>query len=379
MQIELTESGAQNDSGYIRPRGADGTLLLEAENLMQAAWHGTSISARARLQEAMAVSDFRNAAFEIIDRETLERYQGLPAVWSSYARQILVRDFKPKAIVDLVAGMGALPNVPELTEYPERKTSKSGYSIQVSKKGARFAFSWESWINDELDELESLPEALAIAARETESRTVASLLTDGDGPNAAFFNATAIQGSVSNLMAGNPALTSTSLQDALIQITTRKDVDGRPIAFPAMRLVVPPGLDIQARAIVNATQIEFQEGADGDGQRRLMGANWLRNVVEIVVDPWLTVLDTSANASSTWYLVPAPNVGRPAFALGKLRGHEEPQVRVKAASGNAVGGGATDPSDGSFEIDDIQYRVRHVLGSSYIDPIGTLVSTGAGS
>lgn len=379
MQITLTEAAGANDSGFRRPRGTNGALLIEASRLMDAAFHGTTMRARADLQEAMATPDFRNAAFEVLDRETLERYQALPATWQGYARRFLVKDFKPKKLVDLLGGLAGLDEVPELNPYPERSVSKALYEISVRKFGARFAFSWESWINDELDELENLPEALSIAARETESREAASLLTDGNGPNGAFFNSTAIQGSISNLMTGNPALTSTSLQTAIATITGRRDPQGRPVAFPRLVLVVPPGLEVQARAILNATEIEFQEGADGAGMKRIRGANWMRGVVDLVVDPWLTVIDQGAAAATTWYVVPAPNAGRPALGVAFLRGHEEPQVRTKADAGRAVGGGDLPPEDGGFEIDDIQYRVRHVLDGGYVDPIGTIVSTGAGS
>jgi hypothetical protein len=358
MQIELTEAGGRDDSGYIRPRVRNTALLIEAANKLAAAWQGNTLRARADLQEAMAASDFRNAAFEVIDREVQERYQALPAVWSLYARKVLVKDFKPKVLVDLLGGMAGLDEVPELTEYPEGAVSKSLRTISVKKHGKRFAFSWESWINDDLDELGSLPEALSIAARETESRKAAALLTDGDGPNAAFFNATAIGGTTSNLFTGNPALTTQSLTDGIGIVTGRRDPEDRPIVIPRLTLVVPPALETTARTILGATMIRTQEGT---------------------VDPWLPVLDKGANAAKTWYLVPTPSSGRYSLALGFLRGHEDPQVRVKGGQGQQTGGGAIDPTDGSFEIDDIQYRVRHVLDGAYGDPIGTLASTGAGS
>lgn len=377
LTIQLTESGGQGDEGYSRPRVRNQDLLCEAGRMLAAAWHGTTLRARADLQEAMASSDFRNAAFEIIDRETIARYEALPAQWAMYARRTLVRDFKPKKIIDLLGGLEGLSTVPELTEYPESSVSKGGYSISVTKRGKRFAFSWESWINDELEELASLPEALSIAARETESREAASLLTDGNGPNDAFFNATAIQGTISNLATGNPALSVASLTAAITAITSRVDPQNRPIVIPRLVLVVPPALEVVARNIVGATMIRIQEGT-GSGLTERYGPNWLQGVVDLCVEPWLPVLDKGGNAATTWYVVPAPNTGRPSLLLGFLRGHEQPQVRVKANAGENVGGGALDPTEGSFEIDDIQYRVRHVLGSSYVDPIGTYASNGSG-
>jgi hypothetical protein len=390
MQIALTEAGASGDeSGFSRPRGSSPALQVEADRLMQRAWHGTTLRARADLQEAMASSDFRNAAFEVIDREMLDRYEAIPPVWSGYARQVFVRDFKPKRMVDILGGLAGYDKVPELDEYPERKMGRAGYTIQLSKRGARFAFSWESWVNDELEELESLPEALAIAGRESESREAVTLLTDGNGANDAFFNATAwgrtydestntFSGGSSNLMTGNPALTSSSLQLAIQVVTSRTDPDGRPVSFPRLVLVVPPALAVQARIILNTTLIRVQEGT-GAGMRTLEGPNFLSDIVDLVVEPWLGVVDKGANAATSWFIVPAPRSGRPALALGFLRGHETPQVRVKANAGRDVGGGELDHTEGGFEIDDIQYRGRHVLGSSAFDLIGTLYSNGSGS
>lgn len=379
MLIELTEAGAQDDAGYHRPRGASLQLLEQAGNLMADAFGSTSLMPRARFQEALASADIRNATFELLDRATLARYQALPAVWQGYARRELVRDFKVKNLVDLATNQDALPKVPELSEYPERGLSKSGYTLSVSKRGARFAFSWESFVNDELDELANLPEALSVAARETESREAAALLTDGDGPNAAIFHSTAVNGTSSNLLSGNPPLTSTNLQAAVAAVTARRPADGRPIAASELVLVVPPALEVQARLILSATEIRTQEGT-GNNSRILTSTNPLSGMVSrVVVDPWLPVLDSGANAATTWYLVPSPASRRPALALGFLRGHEEPQVRVKAGQGNLVGGGAVAPTDGSFEIDDIQYRVRHVLGSAFMDLLGTAASNGSGS
>ncbi len=67
--------------------------------------------------------------------------------------------------------------------------------------------------------------------------------------------------------------------------------------------------------------------------------------------------------------------GRDAF----LRGHEEPELFIKEPNARRVGGGPVDPMDGNFENDSIDYKVRHVLGVSRIDPKATVASNGSGS
>jgi len=337
------------------------------------------------LQEAMTSSDFQFAVFDVLDREVMARYEDIAPVWTQYVSTTTVRDFRPKRLVDLLGGKAALDPVPELTEYPARNISKALYQLSVAKYGGRFALSWESMVNDDLDELRNLPENLAVAARDTESRAAASLLTDGNGPNDALFNATAWgrtydpsagtwSGGSSNLISGNPVLTIDNLSAALNAIGLRKDPEGRPVAVSAYKLVVPQALEFTARKILAAVEIR-----DVSGSQTVISNNYVSGRVQLVVDPWLDVLDKGANAATTWYLVPDPGAARKALFLGKLRGHETPDLRVKADTGSRVGGGSIDPTDGSFDIDDIQYRVRHVIGTAGTDMIATAVSTGAGS
>lgn len=378
------EEATADDSLFKPQHRLSEAHVAEAAKLMGKAFKGDRWS-MLRLTEAMSTDDFRVAAFEVIDREMLTRYQDLPATWTEYAHRTTVRDFKPKKLVDLLGGRAGLDPVPERTEYPARKVSKALYQLAVSKFGGRFQISWESIINDELGEIQEMPGNLAIAARDTESRAAAGLLTDGSGPNDAYFNATAWgrtydeeagtwSGGSSNLMSGNPALTVDSLTTALNAISQRRDLENRPIVVQAYKLVVPPALEFTARKILDATEIRVTQGSN----LVIMG-NWIAGKVKLVVDPWLPVLDLGANVATTWYLVPDPTVARPALHIGFLRGHETPDLRLKADAGNRVGGGPVAPEEGSFDADDIQYRVRHIVGTVGTDMIATMVSNGSGS
>lgn len=378
-------AGADDTPGNWAPRRtSNGQDLLEAARLMQRAFGGNR-RAMLDLQEALTTSDFRNTVFEVLDREMLSRYQDIPPVWQQYARRTTVRDFKAKKFYDLMGGKAALDRVPEVTEYPAREVSRGIYELTVGKYGGRFAISWEAMINDELEELRDLPGALAAAARDTESRTAASLLTDGNGPNTGLFSATAYgrtydestntwSGGSSNLLAGNPALSVNAVTAALAAVGQRRDPDGRPIVVQSYVLVVPPALEVTARKILDATEIRETSGGQEVVQR-----NWLAGRIKLVVDPWLPVIDLGANAATTWYLLPDPNSSRPAVVLAFLRGHETPDLRVKADTGQRVGGGAIPATEGSFDIDDIQYRVRHVVGGTSLDAIATAYSNGSGS
>jgi hypothetical protein len=353
----------------------------EALRIFEGAMSG-NLRGLASFQEALSTSDFPSIFGDVLDRELMAQYEQLPPLWRQFARSTTVRDFRPKKWVDLIGGRGILEPVPELDPYPMRKAQDGVYTLKVGKFGARFAISWEDVINDDLGALADLPNRLAQSAIDTEDYTATTLLSDGTGPNDAFFNATAWgknadgSGGSSNLLTGNPVLSMTALSNALTAITSRRDTDGRPIVTSGFVLVVPPALEVLALQIINTSTVEL--GTLSDPQRQTVN-NWLRGKVEVVVNPWLPVVDLSGNVNTTWYLLPKPTAPRPGLVLGFLRGHEAPDLRIKADGGARVGGSQVGPTEGSFEIDDIQYRVRHVLGAATLDPISTAVSNGSGS
>ena len=105
-------------------------------------------------------------------------------------------------------------------------------------------------------------------------------------------------------------------------------------------------------------------------------SNAIAGAVDVVVDPNL-LINTGANAATTWFLLPAPNTARPAVVAAVLAGHESPDLRVKADTGTRAGGGSIAPEQGSFDDDTVQYRARHVFGAAAVDPTFTFAATGA--
>jgi len=345
--------------------------LVEAAHVWEDAMYGggvDGIKARATLAEALTTSDFPILLGAVFDKELLAQYQQITPVWTQYARRSVVRDFRPKSLVDLLGGQGILDPVGQGVEYPARKLSEAKYELTVGKRGARIPLTWEMVVNDDLDAFRDLPERLAQGARDTESHTAVSQLVNASGVNTAFFN------SANGNAPTSLALTADNLDQAITAVSTRKDSEKRPIVIPGFVLLVPPALETQALRIVNATEFELTDAATG---QKLRVGNYLRGKVTVVVDPWLTVVATDNKAATRWFLLPAPTTPRPAVTVGFLRGHEDPDLRVKSATGARVGGGAIDPREGDFDDDTVQYRVRHVVGGATTEPIGTYVSNGS--
>lgn len=333
-----------------------------------------SFRAWARFKEAMTTSDFPLLFGDILDRQMLGKYQETPQHWSKVAKRATVRDFRTVSRFTMDGAEGVLATVPERTEYPAARLTEGRYQYAVQKRGRRVPFSWEAMINDDLDALKDIPERLARAARRSEDRFVTELYADANGPHASLYTV-----GNANIVTGNPALSTAGLQTAMGVLGAMLDADSEPIVVEMVTLVVPPALEVTARNILNAIHIEALTGGGGIAAQGLRVENWMRNRVELVVNPYLPLVSSTADGNTAWYLFASPSVGRPALEIGFLRGYEQPQIFMKSPNATRVGGGPLDPMDGDFDTDSIQWKLRHVFGGMRLDPKSTVASEGDGS
>lgn len=340
--------------------------VIEARRLWQHALDG-DLRARAEVMESMTTSDFPYLLGAAYGRELLQSYQAAPRVWDKFATRVVLPDFRPKKLIDVLGGRGPLDKVAQGAEYKARQLSEALYEFSVEKYGDRIPLTWEMLKNDDLGAFNGLPGRLAVAARVTEDvvATKSLLLPALTNVNTAFFKA-----ANGNAPAAT-ALTQANLEAAILDITSRTDSDGNPIVLTGGVLMVPPALEFTARSILNATEIRTTVDSV-----TTVEANPMAGRLSLVVNPYLT-LNTNAKAATTWFVLPSPGAPRPGVAVGFLRGEEAPDLRVKADAGNRVGGGALGAEAGSFDDDTIQYRVRHVVGAAPIDPKATFVSLGS--
>lgn len=376
MSIEVLHGSAAVDAasetelpGGNNPRNyrISETLMAQAMDLLEDAFRGRW-GAEVKLREAFTTSDFTLAAFAAIDTEMMRQYDELPAVWRQYTTVTTVNDFRPKRLIDRWRNTIGFERVPELSEYPaEDDRGKAVNEIAVTKFGRRYALSWEAWLNNEaIGELEDLPGVLARQARETESINAVSNLikANRDGVNTDFFKA-----GNGNAPTALP-LTLDNLDTVLGSLAAKKStVSGRVVAAPPLQLVVPQSL---ARTAERIKAVRLIRKTDAGGEVEYDNYVDFDYVVEPMLDYW----NTGSKAATTWFVVPKPNGPRPALWGALLRGHETPDIRVKAAAGQRVGGGDISPLEGSFENDDIQYRGRHIVGRQVGDPTFTYASNG---
>lgn len=358
---------------------------VEAAKLLEGALRGDRAD-KLKLQEGIATSDLPVQLAPTINKILLQNYQAAPKVWDRFASRLVLDDFRPQTFMNLAyedegkdnAGDtfrdGSLPTVGEYDEYPTAGWfAVTEKSVQLKKAGQRIRFSWESIVNDgNISLLERLPIELGLKAAGKEDEEVTKQLVSATGLNTTNFNS-----GNQNLFSGNGALTLENLEKA-IQAANMQTYNGRAIT-PVTRfaLVIPQALELTARKILAVQSVETAS-TSGSVVTKTVTGNPVASQVEVVVNPWIKKINSSADAY--WFLIPVPTATlNPSVALGFLRGYEAPELRVKANGGLFLGGGAVPARDGSFDNDDFEMRIRHVATGGFLVPAGTIASTGAGA
>lgn len=356
--LTMVGEGPTTRRARIRESAPMRKAMVEAKALLDAAYAGDKL-ALIRVNEAITTSDlFKSATGEVLDRELLAQYEDIETQWTKFAARTTVKDFKPKRLVDLTRNRHGLSRVPEHSNYPLASTSASEKTIQVAKFGEQFGYTLEARINDDIGELQVVPNGWATQARYTEDDVALEQMaspTTG-APNTAFFKA-------GNNNIGTGILNEANLQAAITVVTNKRDEDGRMIRSGPLQLVVGKALEITAERVLNADQIRITVGGTTTVER-----NPFKGKVT------LTVLENLPGTA--WFVIPLPKAPRPAFYLAFLRGFETPDTRYKADQGKRIGGGDIPADDGSFNDDTIWFRVRHITGGTQGDPMFTYASDG---
>jgi len=318
------------------------------------------------LREAMTTSDFPYLFGDVLDRQVLAQYKATPSTWKSYVRTSSVPRLAPQIggyRFAITGGDQRLDKVAEKGEYLASDREEAKYTLYVYKYGRQFDISWETLINDDLGALKDTPMRFARAATRTEQYTVVNQYASDTGTHAAgnlYDDATAgeINGSVD-------LLTIANLEAGLEAMASWTDAGGSPIYNRAKYLVVPPALEMTARQILTSATKMWSDNAAGPVPYPT------NNVVaqmglQLIVEPWLPICDDNTDGDTSWYLFADPN-DIAALEAGYLRGHERPEICMKASDKVTVGGGAITPFSGDFATDNVFYRVRHCFGICELD------------
>jgi len=339
-----------------RPEGWE-TRLKETVDLLTNAKGLKEHEREYLIKEALTTSDFPYLFGDVLDRQVLAAYKAVDPVWKAFVRQSTVKDFKTAYRFAITGGDQYLAEVGEKGEYLASERNEAKYEIAVKKYGRQFDISWETLINDDLGALTDTPRRFGMAATRTEHRIVTGLYAD----NATLYQTAGGQGNRST-----NALTIANLETALETMAAMTDANGEPIMNRAKYLVVPPALEMTARQILTSATKMWVESAGGAATPYPTTNVVSQMGLQLIVDPYLPVIDTTGSGATGWYLFADPK-DIAALEVARLRGHERPEICMKASDKVKVGGGLLSPFEGDFATDNVFYRVRHVFGGTTLD------------
>lgn len=348
---------------------------------------------RWQLREAMTQSDFPLIFGDILQRELLGNYASYTPSWPSYVRRRTLpdttRQARRLAYDGIDTHMTSTNKAPVGTNGPEdNNLTETGYLVgPLDVYERQVSINWEAMLADDLGAFNDLPNRLALAGRRTEEFLVAGLMCDASGPDSTFFAAghTNLIKQTYGAASDNPALGVQGLIDAM-QVWNRMEnaTTGEKIRVSGRTLVIPPELEVVAKIVFNAIQVETNKnGGDLTGlsntsgiETRILMNNWLTGGLTFTINEYLSGIN-STNGTTAWYVVADPGRNRPAFEIDFLAGETAPILLRKAPDAIRVGGSAD--MFGSFEGGEFRFKLMHILSVNQLDPLAAIVSNGTGS
>lgn len=363
---------------------------LAAAMLMKHAREG-SRTAQFQLAESIAQGDLPTQLTPYIKRTLLARYQEIAVTYPQFTTRTLVNQidvqeqynsywFNQNNIANTNMGDGWLPDtlpaIGNREAYPQLSLQATGKTVSATRVGEAFGIDWAQIVNSRGQDFNLIDDAIyyfAQHARNTEDAKPVQNLFTSTGVNTAV-----VTGAVQ--VASNPVLTLAILQNLIAQAQTYF-IDGVQVFFDDFVLLTPYQNVAYAKQVLSTqtirtlppytgtpstgNQFSFEQAID-------LGAN-----IEVLGNRWITTINPAL--SNAWALIPR-GTQRPVLTANFLAGYETPSFWVKDANARAYNGGEVNSvTDGDFDSDAVQTKVRHVYGSNALWTQGMFVSTGLGS
>ncbi|EOP4076986.1 ClpP-like prohead protease/major capsid protein fusion protein, partial [Escherichia coli] len=241
-------------------------------------------------------------------------------------------------------GFSTLNKVPEGAEYKYITTSDRGEPIALATYGNIFSITRQAIINDDLDQLSTVPMAMGRAA----SRTVGNLVNLVLTGNVKLSDGIALfDKKHSNLI--EAGLTTPGLSAARHLMRTQKDKNGEVLNIAPKFLLVPAALEDRALQMINSTA---PFGADKNSGI----FNPYHKLLDIIVDPRLDDI-----SEKQWYMLSAQ--GTDTIEVAYLDGNDEPYLEQQEG----------------FIVDGVAWKVRIDAGVAALDYRGMVKSGGTDS
>jgi hypothetical protein len=287
---------------------------------------------------------FANLLLDAVNKTLLTAYEEAVYTYQIWARQ-------GASTPDLKAihrmRFSEFPNlemIPENAKYPEKQMSDSKESYRPEKFGAELTFSWESFVNDDLDAFSKAPVMMGNAARRTINQKVYEVLTANDlmGDGVALFGAHA---SGTNTSGAAAAPSVTTLNAGFLAMRKQKGLNSTVALNVAPRyLIHGPAYEATVDELLTSTS--YNAANNNEGVNNLYGPNGptKRRLIP-VCDPSL------GDTSTDWFLAADQAQGVETVEYTFLQGEESPVV----------------DQEEDFDTDTYKFKIRQTFGVKAID------------
>lgn len=240
---------------------------------------------------------------DAINKNLTNGYNEAPSTWQGPMRQAAsVPDFKQKHVIKFSAA-GNLPIWQDNKEPHETAFSNEKESYAIEARAETASFSWQLFVNDDMDALSRVPAALGAAARRTVNAVAWSQVTSNpklsDG-QALFLETATGNRKRSNLTTGSATPTVSTLQtmtNKMMQMRGLNTPEGNEsddiLNITPVYIVGPSALRTTIMQLINSTADPAASGNSGI-------FNPARGLV-VVIEPRL-----DANSTTAWYLFASP-------------------------------------------------------------------------
>lgn len=348
---------------------------IEAAKLLHNALAG-DLRAKVMLQEGISSSDIPAVLEPAINVIFLAQYAAEQVVWDQIADEYTADNFGTIRFGDfqvdpsaIVSGSGeefidgGLPRVGEYEEYPAVAFTATPLDKEFDKKyGVRARMSWESLRRiGNFDMIGQMTSKFAQYAARQEDIALAKLFVTSAG--------TVGEGFSGKDLSGMPPLSLQALEDAMADSRT-DTVGGNRVIAPRYKLVYGTSLAMTVRNLFAIQQIERTNGSE----TQILNPSFITSPFTPIE---FNALDTVSGGQTDdwWFVIPDISV-RPYFWEVFLSGARTPLISIKDNGHFTLAGGEVPVRDGSFDEDDIQTRIRHVVDAFVVTKDGLRYSDG---
>ncbi|EBP9847149.1 peptidase, partial [Salmonella enterica] len=262
-------------------------------------------------------SDFAEILGGGAELSALKGWQNSGETFQAWTKKGHLSNFREAKRVGL-NGFSGLDKVPEGAEYKYITTGDSGVPIALATYGNIFTVTRQAIINDDLQQLTTIPWAMGRAAARTVGNLVYLALT-GNGnftDGKPLFHA-----DHHNLIKGD--MNAGGLDEARKTMRLQKDANGDAINVAPAFIIVPAALESAARRSLLSSSTLAEIGKNSDGSAIINQNPGIINVVkdmgEIIVEPRLDKVN-----SLEWYVAAAQ--GTDTIEVAYLDGVDTPYL-----------------------------------------------------